>query len=151
MPRGLLFQAWGSLTSLKYQTRDPWLKGLVLRIYTSWIKSIDLSRVWTREPWVSKLAHPETIEADFLKLCFYHSIQYISVGIHRSLFTSVIVLFFKLINFAFTVYTTNSKNFIMHCVLQFDICSFLFIFFCLLWTLYIINWRRISRLTLRLL
>ena len=38
--RGLFFQAWGSLTSLKSQTRDPQLKvpprGLVLRIFTSW-------------------------------------------------------------------------------------------------------------------
>ena len=29
-------------------------------------KSIDLSRVWTREPWISRRAHyPETTEADF--------------------------------------------------------------------------------------
>ena len=38
--RGLVFQALGSLTSLKSQTRDPQLKvrpgGLVLRIFTSW-------------------------------------------------------------------------------------------------------------------
>ena len=38
--RGLFFQAWGSLTSLKSQTRGPQLKvppgGLVLRIFTSW-------------------------------------------------------------------------------------------------------------------
>ena len=37
------FQAWGSLTSLKSQTRDPQLKlppgGLVLRIFTSWKKN----------------------------------------------------------------------------------------------------------------
>ena len=35
-----IFQAWGSLTSLKSQTRDPQLKvppgGLVLRIFMSW-------------------------------------------------------------------------------------------------------------------
>ena len=35
-----IFQAWGSLTSLKSQTRDPDPKvppgGLVLRIFTSW-------------------------------------------------------------------------------------------------------------------
>ena len=40
MARGLLFQAWGSLMSLKSQTRDPQLKvppgGLVLRIFRSW-------------------------------------------------------------------------------------------------------------------
>ena len=40
MLRGIFFQAWGSLTSLKTQTRDPQLKvppgGLVLRIFTSW-------------------------------------------------------------------------------------------------------------------
>ena len=38
--RGLIFQAWGCLTSLKSQTRNPQLKvppgGLVLRIVTSW-------------------------------------------------------------------------------------------------------------------
>ena len=38
--RVLFFQAWGSLTSLKSQSRDPQLKvppgGLVLRIFTSW-------------------------------------------------------------------------------------------------------------------
>ena len=38
------FQAWGSLPSLKSQTQDPQLKvppgGLVLRIFTSWKKSI---------------------------------------------------------------------------------------------------------------
>ena len=38
--RGLFFQAWGSLTSLKSQTRDPQIEvppgGLVLRIFTSW-------------------------------------------------------------------------------------------------------------------
>ena len=52
----LRFQAWGSLTSLKFQTRDHQLKlppgGLVLRIFTSWKKSIYLSRVSTREPWI---------------------------------------------------------------------------------------------------
>ena len=44
MLRGLFFQAWGSLTSLKSQTLDPKLKvppgGLVLRISTSWKKFI---------------------------------------------------------------------------------------------------------------
>ena len=38
--RGIFFQAWRSLTSLKFQTREPQLKvnpgGLVLRIFTSW-------------------------------------------------------------------------------------------------------------------
>ena len=38
--RGLFFQAWGPLTNLKSQTRDPQLKvppgGLVLRSFTSW-------------------------------------------------------------------------------------------------------------------
>ena len=38
--RGLFFQAWGSLTSLKSQTRYPQVKvppgGLVLKIFTSW-------------------------------------------------------------------------------------------------------------------
>ena len=40
MLRGLFFQAWGSLTSLKSQTRDSQLKvppiGLGLMIFTSW-------------------------------------------------------------------------------------------------------------------
>ena len=62
------FLAWGSLTSLKSQTRDPQLEvppgGLVLRVFTSWKKSIYLSRVWTREPLISRRArHPETTEA----------------------------------------------------------------------------------------
>ena len=62
--RGLFFQAWGSLTNLKSQTRNPQLKvplgGLVLRIFTSWKNPSDLSRVWTREPWISKRArYPE--------------------------------------------------------------------------------------------
>ena len=43
MLRGLFFQARGSLTSLKFQTRDLQLKvppgGLVLRIFTSWKNS----------------------------------------------------------------------------------------------------------------
>ena len=56
--RGLVFQAWGSLTSLKSQTRNPQLKvppgGLVLRIFTSWKKYIDLSRVRTREPSITR-------------------------------------------------------------------------------------------------
>ena len=43
MLRGLLFQAWGSLTSLKSQTRDTQVKvpfgGHVLRIFTSWKNS----------------------------------------------------------------------------------------------------------------
>ena len=65
------FQAWGSLSSLKSQTRDPKLKdppgGLVLRIYTSWKKSIDLSRDWTRdlgtrgEHVTSRLQRPTTM------------------------------------------------------------------------------------------
>ena len=55
--------------SLKSQTRDPQLKvppgGLVLRIFTSWKKSINLSRIWNHEPWISKPArYPETTEAD---------------------------------------------------------------------------------------
>ena len=40
MLRALFFQAWGSFTSLKSQTRDPQLKvsppRIVLRIFTSW-------------------------------------------------------------------------------------------------------------------
>ena len=64
MLRGLFFQAWGSLKILKFQIRDPQLKfppgGLVLMK-----KSIDLTRVWTREPWISRRArYPETTEAD---------------------------------------------------------------------------------------
>ena len=43
MLRCLFFQAWGSLASLKSQTRDPQLKvppgGLVLKIFTSWKNS----------------------------------------------------------------------------------------------------------------
>ena len=63
------FQTWGSLMSLKSQTRDPQLKVLpgvlVLRIFTSWKKSIVLSRVWTRETWISRRTrYPETTEAD---------------------------------------------------------------------------------------
>ena len=53
------FQAPGSLTSLKSQTLDSWLKippgGLGLRIFTSWKKSIDLSQVWSHEPWISSI------------------------------------------------------------------------------------------------
>ena len=34
---------------------------------TSWKKFIDLGRVWTREPWISRRArYPETTEADLL-------------------------------------------------------------------------------------
>ena len=44
---------------------EPKLKvppgGLVLSIFTSWKKSIDVSRVWIREPWISRRArYPET-------------------------------------------------------------------------------------------
>ena len=60
-----IFQAWGTLTSLKSQTWDPQLKvppgGLVLK------KSIDLSQVSTCEPWILRQTHyPETTEADKL-------------------------------------------------------------------------------------
>ena len=41
---GLIFQAWGSLTSLESLTREPQLKvppgGLVLKIFTSWKNSL---------------------------------------------------------------------------------------------------------------
>ena len=48
---------------------NPQLKvppgGLVLRNFTSWKKFIDLSRVWTHEPWILRRArYPETTEAD---------------------------------------------------------------------------------------
>ena len=98
MLRGLFFEAWGSLTSLKSQTWDPHLKvpprGLVLRIFTSWKKSIDLNWIWTCEPWISRRAgYPETTEADIefsisfpiycvnlpeclTILCFHHHFKY---------------------------------------------------------------------------
>ena len=41
--------------------------GLVLRIFMPWKKSIDLNRVRTREPWISRwVRYPETTEADFV-------------------------------------------------------------------------------------
>ena len=56
--QGISFQAWSSLTRLKSQTPNPWLKvppgGLKLWILMSWKKSVDRSRVWTREPWISR-------------------------------------------------------------------------------------------------
>ena len=73
MLRGLFFQAWGSLTSLKSQTRDPQLKvppgGLVLRIFTN-LKKI-LRPQWGLNPRTLDLEarralYPETIEADLL-------------------------------------------------------------------------------------
>ena len=74
------FQAWRSLTSLKYQTRDPQLKvppgGHVLRIFTSWKNPMDLSRVWTREPWISRRArYPETTEANLATLLLLYFIN----------------------------------------------------------------------------
>ena len=59
-----IFQAWGSLTSLKSQTRDPPLKvssgGLVLRIFMS--KKI-------HRPWISRRArYLETTETDTLNI-----------------------------------------------------------------------------------
>ena len=54
------FQAWGSLTSLISQTRDPQFKvppgGLCAPYFYVLKKSIDPSRVWTREPWISRQA-----------------------------------------------------------------------------------------------
>ena len=67
-----LFQAWGSLMSLKFQIWDPQLKvphgGLVLRIFTSWKKSI--------EPWISRRAHyPETTETYAMSINFQMSVK----------------------------------------------------------------------------
>ena len=60
------FQAWGSLTSLKSRTQDSQLKvhpeGQDFYVPK---KSIDFSRVWTREPWISRrVGYPVTTEAD---------------------------------------------------------------------------------------
>ena len=71
--RDLFFQASGSSTSLKSQTGDPQLDvppgGLVLRIFTFWKTSIDLSRIWTLEPSISRRArYHETTEADNIRL-----------------------------------------------------------------------------------
>ena len=42
-----------------------------VRIFTSWKKSINLSRIWTREPWISTRArYPETTEADYAFIYF---------------------------------------------------------------------------------
>ena len=70
----LFFQAWGSLTSLKSQTRDPQSSR---RIFMSWKKSIDLSRFWTREPCISKRArYPETTEVDYWQCnCWYRDVR----------------------------------------------------------------------------
>ena len=55
-----IFQAWGSLTSTCAQ------EFYVLK------KSIDLSRVWTRESWMSRGArYPETTEADCVYIYVY--------------------------------------------------------------------------------
>ena len=58
-----IFQAWGSLTSTKSQTRDPSLKSIPEDLCSGVLrpeKSIDLSRIWTREPWISRRArYPE--------------------------------------------------------------------------------------------
>ena len=66
--RGLFFQAWGSLTSMNSQTRTPSLKSLPK---DSWFlrpeKSIDFSRVWTREYWIPwRTCYPETTEVNFM-------------------------------------------------------------------------------------
>ena len=64
-----IFYAWGSLTSLKSQTRTPSLKSLLEDLCSELLrleKSIDLSRVWTRETWISRRAlYSETTEADY--------------------------------------------------------------------------------------
>ena len=62
------FQAWGSLTGLKSQTRDPQLKvppgGLVLRIFTSW-KNPSTSAGFEPANLISRRArYPEITEAD---------------------------------------------------------------------------------------
>ena len=66
---GIFFQDLVSLTSLKCQTRDPQLKvppgGHLLRSVTSWKKSIDLSRILSRKPCISRQArYPKTTVAD---------------------------------------------------------------------------------------
>ena len=72
MLRGLFFQAWGSSTSLKSQTRKPQLKvpsGELAQDFSALKKSIDLSRVWRLEPWISRRArYPETTKADILHI-----------------------------------------------------------------------------------
>ena len=97
--RGLFFQAWGYLTSLKYQTRDPQLKfppgGLELRIFTSWKnasqpdlnpQTLDLeASTLPQDHWgwvITSYFHvlnipcvylePFTITSPFFKLLWYH-------------------------------------------------------------------------------
>ena len=74
--KAYFFQASGSLTSLKSQTQHPQLKSPSWRTCAQDFyvlkKSIDLSRVWTREPWISRRArYLETTEADLWSMISY--------------------------------------------------------------------------------
>ena len=77
-------------------------------------KSIDLSRVWTREPWISRRArYPETTEADFRCLTgigFRKSVRWLvgytfscslllQLWISESISVLVVFFFYRLLNF----------------------------------------------------
>ena len=73
------FQAWGSLTTLKSQTRDPQFKvppgALVLRIFTSWKNpSISPANLGSRGDHVTPRP-PRPTQYEFDNSCFHEALQ----------------------------------------------------------------------------
>ena len=122
MLRDLFFQAWGSLTSLKSQTRDPQLKfppgGLVLGIFTFWKKihrpqpglnprTLDLEAITLPREHRGRLLQPKDIsrsrvfpgwfwfnfsEFHFIH-CFFPSSEKITIFEHQEHISFFVIIF----------------------------------------------------------